>query len=556
MAKKKKSGGSSVGLIVTLIFFVLTTFTAGGFAYSIYSDQQQFVDAAATAKKEKDAALQQLRVEQSKTVVYKIAIGADTGEDRVRLIQGMLDEESRLAIKREHEILAEKFRTPLLPKDDDFEWKLIAMDPSKIRETKGAYSPENAKDDRDVAPKRLFTEIIREYKNARDAAAAEQKKAELLAAQNKKMAEAATANRGTAEADFKKAVEEIKADVEKTKGANQVAFEDLKKDTAAKGKKLEDNLIKYNKAQGILESEKDELAKKLDDVQKKLAKLDQQNNPQVSAIGPDLIAQDEKKGEILSKDSSLTRSVVPNPGPFSTLEGGTKNETKGTFVTINIGSSQKLKPGITFAVLPAGASWRSTEEKERLIKGQIEVVEILTPFTSRAKVIDEKEPLRDPIQAKDQLYNLGWNPDEEIRVAFGGLIDLDGDGIDNNDDFLRLLERQGVIVDEYLKLKPLEFVKRDQRGMTLKTRFLIIAPDPRLEEGGAPNTPQRAQMELVIAKMGEMKLRAKELGIQLIEARKFLALIGVKPPRNPVPPAYGAAVYLDQAPPMPKKDAQ
>ena len=198
----------------------------------------------------------------------------------------------------------------------------------------------------------------------------------------------------------------------------------------------------------------------------------------------------------------------------------------------------------------------STEEKERLIKGQIEVVEILTPFTSRAKVIDEKEPLRDPIQAKDQLYNLGWNPDEEIRVAFGGLIDLDGDGIDNNDDFLRLLERQGVIVDEYLKLKPLEFVKRDQRGMTLKTRFLIIAPDPRLEEGGAPNTPQRAQMELVIAKMGEMKLRAKELGIQLIEARKFLALIGVKPPRNPVPPAYGAAVYLDQAPPMPKKDAQ
>ena len=49
--------------------------------------------------------------------------------------------------------------------------------------------------------------------------------------QNKKMAEAATANRGTAEADFKKAVEEIKADVEKTKGANKVAFEDLKKES-------------------------------------------------------------------------------------------------------------------------------------------------------------------------------------------------------------------------------------------------------------------------------------------------------------------------------------
>ena len=60
-------------------------------------------------------------------------------------------------------------------------------------------------------------------------------------------------------------------------------------------------------------------------------------------------------------------------------------------------------------------------------------------------------------------------------------------------------------------------------------------------------------MELVIAKMGEMKLRAKELGIQLIEARKFLALIGVKPPRNPVPPAYGAAVYLTRPRPCQRK---
>ena len=51
--------------------------------------------------------------------------------------------------------------------------------------------------------------------------------------------------------------------------------------------------------------------------------------------------------------------------------------------------------------------------------------------------------LRDPIQAKDQLYNLGWNPDEEIRVAFGGLIDLDGDGIDNNDDSSGSLDRPG-----------------------------------------------------------------------------------------------------------------
>jgi len=76
---------------------------------------------------------------------------------------------------------------------------------------------------------------------------------------------------------------------------------------------------------------------------------------------------------------------------------------------------------------------------------------------------------------------LGLATGDEIRIAFAGIIDLDGDGLDNNDEFLRLLERQGVIVDEYLKLKPLEFVKRDTKGMSLRTKYLVIAPHPRLD---------------------------------------------------------------------------
>jgi hypothetical protein len=302
------------------------------------------------------------------------------------------------------------------------------MDPSKIRETKGNYTAEQAAKDADVAPKRVLADIIKDYKNARDVAVAQQKKAETEAKEDKRRAETATSDRGAAKAEFDKVVEGIKADQQKINAANTTSYNDLKAGIDAKGKKLEDNLIKYNKTRDALEKEKDDLAKKFEDARQKLEKYDKQTiaTTLTSNSGPDYIAQDEKKGEIVGKESNFTRLPIPNPGPFSTLEGGTRNETKGNFVTINLGSSQKLKPGISFAVLPSGATWRTEQEKIGLIKGQVEVVEVLGPNLSRAKVIDEKEPLRDPIQTKDQLYNLGWNPDEEIRVAFAGLIDLDG----------------------------------------------------------------------------------------------------------------------------------
>jgi len=189
------------------------------------------------------------------------------------------------------------------------------------------------------------------------------------------------------------------------------------------------------------------------------------------------------------------------------------------------------------------------------VKAGIEIVEITGPESSRAKVIFENEPIRNPIQPKDQIFNIAWQPAEEIRVAFAGIIDLDGDGLDNNEDFLRMLERQGVVVDEYLKLKPLEFIKRDGKGMSLRTKYLIIAPNPKLD--GVPvgmNTPQAIQIAETIKFMSDIRSRAAQNGVQVIEANKFLAMIGFKLPKNPLPPQYGAGNYLDQVAPPPKKE--
>ena len=141
MAKKKK--GTSIGLILTLIFFVLTTFAGGTLAYFGYTEQDQFKKDAEAAKKDKATIEQQLRVEQNRALVYKIAIGVDDGEDRRKLISGMLDDESRRLITREYQIIVDKF-TPQLPSSDDFTWTLITMDPAKIKEKTKDYDAETA----------------------------------------------------------------------------------------------------------------------------------------------------------------------------------------------------------------------------------------------------------------------------------------------------------------------------------------------------------------------------------------------------------------------------
>ena len=303
---------------------------------------------------------------------------------------------------------------------------------------------------------------------------------------------------------------------------------------------------------GIADNNKaDELAKfndKVAEQRKLIDKLQEQGSGRTNAVGVDLLNMEERKGEIVRKED-------------------------GGFVAINLGSSKKLRPQITFLVVRSDISWLALMEKEEslkrnsyrqdrqpfeenpYVKAGIEIVEITGLESSRAKVLFENEPIRNPIQPKDQIFNLAWQPAEEIRVAFAGIIDLDGDGLDNNEDFLRMLERQGVVVDEYLKLKPLEFVKRDGKGMSLQTKYLIIAENPRLDQGTKLETAQGKQLLEVNAKMSDIRSRARENGVQVIDANKFLAMIGYKLPRNPVSPQYGAGAYIDQAaPPPPKKE--
>jgi hypothetical protein len=435
-----------------------------------------------------------------------------------------------------------------------FYWPLITMskadinslaaDPAGGLKDAAALAAEPA-----TGPLYTVPAMITLFKDKKEAAEKKLTTSQDAVAAAEKRATATETNKGQVEKDF--AIE-----LEKIKAANKKKHDDLDaefkkfmlkhlqdannaiKALADKGKEVIDKDDKLNEFEGKI--------KQLTELLNKLQ--DQASGGKSSAVSVDSLNLEEKKGEIVRKEG-------------------------GGFVTINIGSTKKLRPQVTFLVVSADVSWLALQEKEKAlekasgridrnpyednpyVKAGIEVVEVTGPDSARAKVIFENEPIRNPIAVRDQIFNLAWQPADEIRIAFAGIIDLDGDGLDNNEEFLRLLERQGVIVDEYLRLKPLEFVKRDAKGMSLRTKYLVIAPHPRLDSVPiGKDSPQKKQIEDTIKMMSDIELRARSQGVQMIEARKFLTMIGYKLPRSPSPPQYGASVYLDLggAPPAPE----
>jgi hypothetical protein len=171
----------------------------------------------------------------------------------------------------------------------------------------------------------------------------------------------------------------------------------------------------------------------------------------------------------------------------------------------------------------------------------IEVTEVIGPGTARARVTSEPLQLRNPIAARDLLFNMALSSGEPEHVAYAGIIDLDGDGRPDNEAFVRILEKNNLKVDAYLDLKSGEI----KGGITFKTKLLIIGSDAPLVGG----------VKTMIA-------QANEKNVKLIDARMFLALIGVKPPKNPAPPAYstvtlggeGSKNFDPEAPPPAAKD--
>jgi len=309
-------------------------------------------------------------------------------------------------------------------------------------------------------------------------------------------------------------------DAENDKLKEQLAK--AQKETAdEKARKLEAVTVRdetIQKYQGEIDTTKKSGADKQKEFDANIAKRDKQVQQQDAVIQK-------------MRDKDKPRSILDFESPRGKI---TSIDRRGANAFINLGSADRVKPQLTFSIFRSGGGLSDGRER----KGAVEVVRVLGDHFSMARITEVQDAGREPILPGDVVYNPSWNPNARTRVAIAGLIDLSGDGRDNTAEFIRALEKQGIVVDEYLDLKDLAF---KGPGLSLQTNYLIMGESPQITSLGLREGDTRTdRLQEILKKMGEKNTEALKLGITVVPARRFMSLIGLQMPNNPRPPDYNA----------------
>jgi len=225
------------------------------------------------------------------------------------------------------------------------------------------------------------------------------------------------------------------------------------------------------------------------DMEIKIQKLEEKL-PQI-----DLLAYEQPKGKIVKADGAQQTAYL------------------------NLGSADLVKPGLTFSVF-GEAEYKPNAER----KASVEVVEVIDEHLCRARVTEIRNAVRRPLNPGDQLYNPMWSPGLRDHVAVAGMIDLSGDGRDQTAEFVKALEKEGVIVDAWLDMKELS-LKGALKAVNFKTNYLILGDIPE------PDSATNDHVGAVHRTIHDLREAAMARGTAIVNARRYMMLAGMKLPK-------------------------
>ena len=320
-------------------------------------------------------------------------------------------------------------------------------------------------------------------------------------------------------------VTSTQADLEQEKKDHQKDKADLQQDIVKAQTALKDLVEKHStafddqtkmlqqRAAELLKAKKSSKDAK-DDYETELAKKDKTIKEQKIKLAKD--EEQIKPVELLNYDEPKGKVV--------------RVERSGSFAYINLGSADHVKPQLTFSVFGAGSY-----KADKAPKGSLEVVTVVEPHLSMARITAVKESGRDPLLTGDLLYNPAWSPSLRQHVAVAGLVDLSGeakdsmaDSIRNLTEFIKNLEKQNIVVDAYVNLKD-----GTTRGeITLKTNYLVLGDQAEFSQNspltkGEPGNDRKNEIN---KRRSEMQDDATHKGITIVPVRRFAALIGYRMP--------------------------
>ncbi len=195
---------------------------------------------------------------------------------------------------------------------------------------------------------------------------------------------------------------------------------------------------------------------------------------------------------------------------FETTQGVIRYVVRGgNVVTINLGSADALRPGVTFGVIDAD----ETRLEDAKVKASIQVTQIQGDHLAQARVVAKPE-IKDPIIPGDMIYSPFWAPGRVVKIALAGDIDIDGDDRPDNEAIKGQIKAAGAVVAA--EVSPTGAVTGN---LDASIRFLVIGEDPEVGDGSDADADEASAQ--AIEAIGGVKAKATELGLTIIPAWKL-----------------------------------
>ncbi len=498
MAKATASGETKAPLVIALVFFVLTTIGLGVFAYMTSEDLTAAKNAekeAATKAKGSDDNAQKAREE---ALLYKVALGIADEKDREALQGIRFKTEAQANHRAMSDAINKKSAEVIGTQAKNF------VGGGGFTATPGEMFTWNWPAGGEI-PQPPAMSVL-------DAAVAARAQREI----NERVAKAAAA-------DF---LAKTKILIEKS----NLREEDMKifkaKVAEIPGLVAADRAVEKKsydlKAEDFLKQQ-GEARKSLQDMSDKVAERDIQAKRKDERIA----IQERKINELLDREIDLI-----DPFKFDKPQGKILRRYSDSLVDIDLGTSDKLRPGIAFSIFPSDTIIRGMQPRMRpfqdgatgrtvykpIPKGKVEVINVIGPNIAQCRIIDEDNAVRDRIIPGDLLYNALWRKGVSEHVALFGIFDLDGDGRDDTQSLINGLRRIGVIVDAYYDLGKGKW----EGEITSQTNFAIEGFYPTVSAADG----NREGKIKILNSIGEARREVKEKGILILRPRDAFPRIG------------------------------
>jgi hypothetical protein len=297
--------------------------------------------------------------------------------------------------------------------------------------------------------------------------------------------------------------------------------EDLAKFTAAKiGQEtaqtdLEGERTKFNADRQEAAAKETQLTNSVQQKQDQMTALEKELTDKIAALG----TRDTQRGkQLLDMQEEARRR---SPRNFETTDGKiTAVLPRERLVYINLGSSDGLRPSVTFSVYGQDSAKLTASES----KAEIEVTQISGPKSAIARVLSDSRS--DPILPGDSIFSPAFHPGSRVHFAIVGTIDIDGDGDSDIQRIRDLIATNNGIID--IELEDNGKVSGDLKPpkVTASTQYLI--------KGIAPTDNK------ILTDFSRIIGEADQMGTVTLTVQQFLNMVGYKTDERTVGLGRGA----------------